>query len=197
MSLAHDISFAFVEYESRRDADDAYHEMHNKRIGRDDLLKIEVSREQYIGIHSLTDLPKSGHGHLHLLLGVLTLAVTVDVTVLRHAVVVRLLLDVVVATILLVGTTGMTGIMTDMSVTMTVATGITSAVIVIMTVVTVTVNVLVTAREAPMRESAISKMTGSVGMMIVNDVKTSVRMDLTVKIGKVCSPVHTASPIYR
>jgi len=31
-----------VEYESRRDADDAYHEMHNKRMGRDDLLKIEV-----------------------------------------------------------------------------------------------------------------------------------------------------------
>lgn len=32
-----------MEYESRRDADDAYHEMHNKRIGRDDLLKIEAS----------------------------------------------------------------------------------------------------------------------------------------------------------
>ena len=31
-----------MEYESRRDADDAYHEMHNKRIDRD-LLKIEVS----------------------------------------------------------------------------------------------------------------------------------------------------------
>ena len=31
-----------MEYESRRDADDAYHEMHNKRMGRDDLLKIEV-----------------------------------------------------------------------------------------------------------------------------------------------------------
>jgi len=39
-------SFAFVEYESRRDADDAYHEMHNKRIGRDDLLKIEVCPEE-------------------------------------------------------------------------------------------------------------------------------------------------------
>ncbi|KAK3061616.1 hypothetical protein LTS18_005796, partial [Coniosporium uncinatum] len=36
--------FAFVEYEDRRDSDDAYHEMHNKRIGRDDLLKIEWAR---------------------------------------------------------------------------------------------------------------------------------------------------------
>lgn len=43
MCLTDDVNrFAFVEYESRRDADDAYHEMHNKRIGRDDLLKIEV-----------------------------------------------------------------------------------------------------------------------------------------------------------
>lgn len=31
-----------MEYEDRRDADDAYHEMHNKRLGRDDILKIEV-----------------------------------------------------------------------------------------------------------------------------------------------------------
>ncbi|GKT90421.1 pre-mRNA splicing factor [Colletotrichum tofieldiae] len=38
------VRFAFVEYEDRRDADDAYHEMHNKRIGRDDILKIEWAR---------------------------------------------------------------------------------------------------------------------------------------------------------
>lgn len=36
--------FAFVEYESRRDADDAYHEMHNQRLDRDEILKIEWAR---------------------------------------------------------------------------------------------------------------------------------------------------------
>ena len=43
-----------MEYESRRDADDAYHEMHNVRIGRDDLLKIEVHNE-YPGLLAQTE----------------------------------------------------------------------------------------------------------------------------------------------
>ena len=43
--------FAFVEYESHRDADDAYYEMHNKPMGRNDLLKIEVS-----GITNMIDI---------------------------------------------------------------------------------------------------------------------------------------------
>ncbi len=50
-----------MEYESRRDADDAYHEMHNKRIGRDDLLKIEVPIPAgQARMHYLADLNPSG-----------------------------------------------------------------------------------------------------------------------------------------
>jgi len=57
--------FAFVEYESRRDADDAYHEMHNKRIGRDDLLKIEWARTPPSAswrFDSGRDAPRGGRG---------------------------------------------------------------------------------------------------------------------------------------
>lgn len=72
------LSFAFVEYESRRDADDAYHEMHNKRIGRDDLLKIEVC---FFALTSLDFLiPFSGHEHPRLHPGDSILAVIVPVT---------------------------------------------------------------------------------------------------------------------
>lgn len=56
-----------MEYESRRDADDAYHEMHNKRIGRDDLLKIEVSYHRQSRRSKLTCL--SGLALLPLLPG--------------------------------------------------------------------------------------------------------------------------------
>lgn len=49
-----------MEYESRRDADDAYHEMHNKRIGRDDLLKIEVRALEDRTLEKQADLATVG-----------------------------------------------------------------------------------------------------------------------------------------
>ena len=66
-----------MEYESRRDADDAYHEMHNKRIGRDDVLKIEVDTIMTLrsSIRSLT--VSSGLEHPLLHPGDLTLGVIV------------------------------------------------------------------------------------------------------------------------
>ena len=83
-------SFAFVEYEDRRDADDAYHDMHNKRIGRDDILKIEVRHIQrhkasaWRRIQALsrffTDSFSSGLALLPQHPGASTLAATVTVT---------------------------------------------------------------------------------------------------------------------
>lgn len=89
--------FAFVEYESRRDADDAYHEMHNKRIGRDDLLKIEV-RKFLILIIFAANSNSSGHVLLLVLHGDLILAVNLVVEIVSLVVEVVALdpLDVVV-----------------------------------------------------------------------------------------------------
>ena len=63
-----------MEYESRRDADDAYHEMHNKRIGRDDMLKIEVSSPSCMCLSCSVsdDIYSSGRVLLHQPRGALT-----------------------------------------------------------------------------------------------------------------------------
>ena len=70
-------SFAFVEYEDRRDSDDAYHEMHNKQIGRDDMLKIEVSWQCGCRFRVLADNLGSGLAPLPRRLGASTLGAIV------------------------------------------------------------------------------------------------------------------------
>ncbi|KAB8346321.1 hypothetical protein FH972_023365 [Carpinus fangiana] len=72
--------FAFVEYESHRDADDAYHELHNHRLGRDDVLKIEASSQGLRpNLHEAFTANKiiSGPRTNHPTTGVLTLAMAV------------------------------------------------------------------------------------------------------------------------
>jgi len=131
-------SFAFVEYEDRRDADDAYHEMHNKRIGRDDILKIEVclflvlSKDSAWRPVTLADLSTSGLAHLPLPLGDLSLAVIViDVVVLLAPQDGDVLLPLVaaLAIILLVRTNA--GIVTE---TMTARVDVTGTVPVALTI---------------------------------------------------------------
>lgn len=78
-----------MEYESRRDADDAYHEMHNKRIGRDDVLKVEVGSFLVELISDSRPNPCSGLVLLRPPRGDSILAVIVVVTVHRLVVTVR------------------------------------------------------------------------------------------------------------
>ncbi|PBP16293.1 hypothetical protein BUE80_DR013000 [Diplocarpon rosae] len=73
--------FAFVEYESRRDADDAYHEMHNKRLGRDDILKIEACCYQGVFVATIANFISSGPEPLLLPHGALILAASASVLV--------------------------------------------------------------------------------------------------------------------
>lgn len=172
-----------MEYESRRDADDAYHEMHNKRIGRDDLLKIEVS-DTYSTYTSADLTNRSGLGRRHLHLGDSIQAVTADVTALLPAVVARHPhVVVVVATTPLVGMTGMSGTMTVMTAIMSVVIVTTTVVIAIMTAVIG--NVPVTALVALMRESVTSRMTERGVMRKENAVTRSEKMDPMAKTGKV------------
>ena len=139
-----------MEYESRRDADDAYHEMHNKRIGRDDLLKIEVSiLQRYRCLLHRVLFIISGPEHPHLPHGVSILAAIADVIALLPVVVVRHLHVALAPNTPLVGMTGMTGTTTVMIVTMSAVTATTTVVIVIMSAVIV--NVLVIDPVALMR----------------------------------------------
>ncbi|KAJ5896540.1 uncharacterized protein N7473_005939 [Penicillium subrubescens] len=169
--------FAFVEYESRRDADDAYHEMHNKRIGRDDLLKIEWARTP----PSASWRFDSGRDRRR------------DRTPPRRGRSPPLAAAAV--TTLPDGTTATNGITIVQTVTTSVVTVIATMIAVTaMIVAIVTVSVLATDRAALKTASAMLRMIARDARMIASALKRSVRPLPMVKTGKVLplDPVPSA-----
>lgn len=174
-----------MEYESRRDADDAYHEMHNKRIGRDDLLKIEVSYAfmatysyPFYFISIIFNIVISGQGPRLLPHGASIPAVTAGVTALHLAVVDHPLPDVPVETIPRAEMIDMSANLIEATVTMNDVTATTTA---------ETVTALVTAPAAPTREIATSRMTEKDARRSASDVTRSARMARMAKTGRVSS----------
>lgn len=180
--------FAFVEYESRRDADDAYHEMHNKRMGRDDLLKIEVNLFPLLPhFGRCFNLAFSGLVPPLLPPGDSTRVVTAVVTALLLAVAAPPPHAAAAVTTLRDGTIATNGITIVQTVTTSAVTVIATMIAATaMIAVTVTGSVLATDPAALKTGSAMPRMIVSDATMIASAVKRSARPFPTVKTGKVC-----------
>lgn len=179
------LSFAFIEYESRRDADDAYHEMHNKRIGRDDVLKIEVRiHTRFQGPDKMLTVA-SGLALRPLLLGDSTPAVTVAVTA-EPSVAVSVAVSVVAsAAPSVVATVRVTGAVTDASVVIVpllvaatvlllpvVATTLPARMIVVATAIVVTEIVIGTTKTVVARAAlSIANASGRIVIAVTKIAK--------------------------